>query len=149
MGLSPESKPKCEYKGKDVGILRDRWPANECGINKKRSDGTWSEWSRYFYETADEYKDLEERVCLYQAHGGEGCEGLSRKGVWWVVIRQALTFGEADDKCREIGGRLYYDVNTDGFLEELDRMFQKIPGKNFWLGIHDLFNTRPLETGLS
>lgn len=98
------------------------------------------------YETADEYKELAERKCVYQAHGGLSCDGASNREVWWVVTRDYVAFGEADSKCREVGGRLYFDVKAETFLEELARMFQKVPDNDFCPGINYLSNIRPLET---
>ena len=102
--------PICAENGGSKDILDDGDPGY-CAINEKRVDGTWGPWETEATEvTRTTWKKIEKRKYINGAHGGLS---LPAENIleWYKWERKPVSFNNAQIKCEEFGGKLFFNFN--------------------------------------
>ncbi len=139
LGLLDVDKPNCSM-GVNETDIQDDSDSSGCDINRKRQDGSWTDWSGWTemaVEDPDEWKMTRARTCQPSpAHGGKGCSGIGQKWRILMFLRVLATFQAAVALCAGESALVFDDVRHSfmtGVIAE-----RIADNECFYVGVTDL-----------
>ena len=135
LGMAIRERMNCEEEGTRIFVERNPYQSM-CKMAGKQHESFWGEWHHFVeIDTSEEWKKLQQRECIvYTAHAPSDCNGkLSEVETieWYRFVREEKNWFHAIDNCRDLGGKLFSNLN--GTVSQLEFLDNKL-GSCGWIG---------------